>query len=98
MRKTRRQDTSSHGCAPGAETYKTHRSLAYDFHEDLLPVLTGLESPSQSRRLREAGELLLDEVLPLKEVGVRLKGGFPLVRGLGRQEVKCQGLFHLLKI
>ena len=58
-------------------------SLAYDFHEDLLPVLAGLETPLQSGGLWERGELLLDEVLPLKEVGVGLKGGFALVCGLG---------------
>lgn len=57
-------------------------ALAYDFHEDLLPVLTGLETSVQSRRLWKAGQLLLNKVLPLKEVGISLEGGFPLVRGL----------------
>lgn len=63
-------------------------TLAYDFHEDLFPVLAGLETTLQSRSLREAGELLLDEVLPLKEVRIGLKGGFPLVCGLERAEVE----------
>lgn len=63
-----------------------HLSLAYDFHEDLLPVLAGLETSLQSRRLWEGGELLLNECLPLKEVGVGLKGGFALVCGLRRGE------------
>lgn len=65
-----------------------HLSLAYDFHEDLLPVLTGLETSPESRRLREAGELLLDKVLPLKEVSVGLKGGLPLVCGLWKRQVE----------
>lgn len=65
-------------------------SLAYDFHEDLLPVLAGLEAPLQGGGLREGGELLLDEVLPLEEVRVGLKGGFPFVCGLAeRGEAEC---------
>lgn len=43
-------------------------SLAYDFHKDLLPVLAGLETPLQSGGLWKGFELLLDKVLPLKEV------------------------------
>lgn len=42
--------------------------LAYDFHKDLLPVLAGLETTLQCGGLREGGKLLLDKVLPLKEV------------------------------
>lgn len=63
-----------------------HLSLAYDFHEDLLPVLTRLEASLQRRGLRESCELLLDEVLPLQEIGIRLKWGFSLVCGLTREE------------
>ena len=65
-----------------------HLSPTYDFHEDLLPVLAGLETTLQSGGRREGGELLLDEVLPLKEVRIGLKGGFALVCGLGRREVE----------
>lgn len=61
-------------------------SLTNNFHEDLLPVLAGLETSLQSRGLREGGKLLLDEILPLNEVRIGLKGGFPLVCGLGRRE------------
>lgn len=61
---------------------QSHCSLAYYFHEYLLPVLAGLETPLQSGGLRKGGELLLDKVLPLKEVRVGLKRGFPLVCGL----------------
>jgi len=61
-------------------------SLAYDFHEDLFPVLACLETSLQSRGLWEAGKLLLDEVFPLKEVRIGLEGGFPLVCSLGSGE------------
>lgn len=51
-------------------------------------MLTGLEAPLQRRGLREGGELLLDEVFPLEEVGVGLEGGFPLVCGLFKERRK----------
>lgn len=66
-------------------TQQNQQHLAYDFHEDLLPVLAGLEAPLQGRGLRQGGELLLDEVFPLEEVGVGLEGGFPLVCGLRKK-------------
>lgn len=62
--------------SPGTETWQ---SLAYNLHENLLPVLTGLETMSESRALREDLELLLQECLPFQIVSICLEGRFPLV-------------------
>lgn len=56
--------------------------LAYDLHEDLLPVLAGLEASAQGRALGEGLQLLLQEALPAQVVRVGLEGGLALVRGL----------------
>lgn len=58
------------------------RLLAYDLHEDLLPVLAGLEAAAQGRALGEGLQLLLQEALPAQVVRVGLEGGLALVRGL----------------
>ena len=42
--------------------------LAYDLHEDLLPVLAGLEAMVQGRALGERLQLLLQEVFPAEVV------------------------------
>lgn len=75
------------GVGPGAGGL-----LAYDLHEDLLPVLAGLEAAAQGRALREGLQLLLQEALPAQVVGVGLEGGLALVRGLwGTQPVRRAG-------
>lgn len=58
---------------------RTWQSLAYDLHEDLLPVLTGLETMPESRALWEELQLLLQERLPFQVVSIGLEGRFPLV-------------------
>lgn len=55
-------------------------------------MLASLETLLQSRGPREGGELLLDEVFPLEEVGVGLKGGLPLVCGLKKGTRQRVGL------
>lgn len=62
--------------SPGRET---QQSLAYNLHENLLPVLTGLETMAESRALWEELELLLQECLPFQIVSICLEGRFPLV-------------------
>jgi len=69
-------DVSQSTGTPGRET---RQSLAYNFHEDLLPVLTGLETVPESRALWEELELLLQECLPFQVVSICLEGRFPLV-------------------
>lgn len=65
-------------------------TLTYHLREDLLPVLAGLKTSPQGRRLWEGRKLLLDEGLPVKEVRVALEGGFPPVRGLPERNEPCQ--------
>lgn len=58
---------------------ETRQALAYNLHEDLLPVLTGLETVPESRALWEELELLLQECLPFQVVSICLEGRFPFV-------------------
>lgn len=53
---------------------ETRQSLAYYLHENLLPVLTGLETMPESRALWEELELLLQECLPFQIVSICLEG------------------------
>lgn len=53
---------------------ETQQSLAYYLHENLLPVLTGLETMPESRALWEELELLLQECLPFQIVSICLEG------------------------
>lgn len=75
----------SKGCCEGTSERlaslgrETGQSLAYNLHEDLLPVLTGLETMTESRTLWEELELLLQECLPFQIISIRLEGRFPFV-------------------
>lgn len=59
------QVTSPSHCDPGVRGWA---ALAYDLHEDLLPVLAGLEAMAQGRALGEHLQLLLQEALPAQVV------------------------------
>lgn len=70
------EDVSESVGSSGRETWQ---SLAYNLHEDLLPVLTGLETVPESRALWKELELLLQECLPFQVVSICLEGRFPFV-------------------
>lgn len=57
--------------SPGREK---QQSLAYNLHENLLPVLTGLEAMPESRAFWKELELLLQECLPFQIVSICLEG------------------------
>lgn len=65
------EDVSESMGSPGTEGWQ---SLAYNLHENLLPVLTGLEAVPEGRALWEELELLLQECLPLQIVSICLEG------------------------